>query len=67
MFSLAELNTIDFVLPDGSVTFRTSAEEKNRVIVQLVCRSSCLLYNIVYNHFQGTPEPGTALQAAKML
>ncbi|CAH8540412.1 unnamed protein product [Schistosoma turkestanicum] len=46
----AELNTIDFVLPDGSVTFRTSAEEKNRVIVQL-----------------GTPEPGTALQAAKML
>ncbi|CAH8630389.1 unnamed protein product [Schistosoma rodhaini] len=46
----AELNTIDFVLPDGSVTFRTSMEEKNRVIVQL-----------------GTPEPGTALQAAKML
>ncbi|CAH8610106.1 unnamed protein product [Schistosoma margrebowiei] len=46
----AELNTIDFVLPDGSVTFRTSAEEKNRVIVQL-----------------GTPEPGTALKAAKML
>ncbi|KAH9581442.1 tRNA-dihydrouridine(20) synthase [NAD(P)+]-like [Schistosoma haematobium] len=46
----AELNTIDFVLPGGSVTFRTSAEEKNRVIVQL-----------------GTPEPGTALQAAKML
>ncbi|KAH8873206.1 tRNA-dihydrouridine(20) synthase [NAD(P)+]-like [Schistosoma japonicum] len=30
-----ELNTVDFILPDGSVTFRTSAEEKNRVIVQL--------------------------------
>ncbi|CAH8593011.1 unnamed protein product [Heterobilharzia americana] len=45
-----ELNTIDFILPDGSVTFRTSVEERNRVFVQL-----------------GTPEPETALQAAKML
>ncbi|CAH8865627.1 unnamed protein product [Trichobilharzia szidati] len=45
-----ELNTIDFILPDGSITFRTSTEERDRVIVQL-----------------GTPEPGTALQAARML
>ncbi|VDP18232.1 unnamed protein product [Schistosoma margrebowiei] len=37
---LTELNTIDFVLPDGSVTFRTSAEEKNRVIVQLPNREN---------------------------
>ncbi|KAF8571080.1 hypothetical protein P879_04160 [Paragonimus westermani] len=30
-----ELNTVDFLLPDGSVTFRTSAEERKRVVAQL--------------------------------
>ncbi|THD21207.1 tRNA-dihydrouridine(20) synthase (NAD(P)+) [Fasciola hepatica] len=29
------LNTIDFILPDGTVTFRTSPEERGRVIAQL--------------------------------
>ncbi|KAA0191169.1 tRNA-dihydrouridine(20) synthase [NAD(P)+] [Fasciolopsis buskii] len=30
-----DLHTIDFLLPDGTVTFRTSSEERGRVIAQL--------------------------------
>ncbi|TGZ65537.1 hypothetical protein CRM22_005813 [Opisthorchis felineus] len=30
-----ELGTIDYVLPDGMITFRTSLTERNRVILQL--------------------------------
>ncbi|KAG5448395.1 tRNA-dihydrouridine(20) synthase [NAD(P)+]-like protein [Clonorchis sinensis] len=30
-----ELGTIDYVLPDGMITFRTSLAERNRVILQL--------------------------------
>uniref|UniRef100_A0A0X3PMP5 tRNA-dihydrouridine(20) synthase [NAD(P)+]-like n=1 Tax=Schistocephalus solidus TaxID=70667 RepID=A0A0X3PMP5_SCHSO len=32
----AKLRTTDFVHPDGTVVFRTSAEEKGKVILQLV-------------------------------
>lgn len=34
--STATLDTVDFVMPDGTIAFRTSAEEKDRVFVQLV-------------------------------
>lgn len=34
--SAAILNTVDFVHPSGAVVFRTTAEEKDKVIFQMV-------------------------------
>lgn len=35
-FSPALLNTVDFISPDGKCQFRTSPQEKDRVVFQMV-------------------------------